>query len=119
MWQEAVTVGSYSMSAFSVLTRRDRSLPPDAADNELPRTVGDERSRGSGDGGGAEEAEVTMVCGPMPPDQDLDQRIYSVATDRTINSLMTQYKKRKQVRVTSRHITSRSICELLGTDGRR
>ena len=62
---------------------------------------------------------MTMVCGPMPPDEDLDQRIYSVATDRTINSLMTQYKKRKQVRVTSRHITSRSICELLGTDGRR
>ena len=106
MWQEAVTVGSYSMSAFSVLTRRDRSLPPDAADNELPRTVGDERSRGSGgDGdGGADEAEVTMVCGPMPPDEELDQRIYSVATDRTINSLMTQYKKRKQVRVTSRRV---------------
>ena len=94
------------MRQRSLLTRRDRSLPPDAADNELPRTVGDERSRGSGgDGdGGADEAEVTMVCGPMPPDEELDQRIYSVATDRTINSLMTQYKKRKQVRVTSRRV---------------
>ena len=60
--------------------------------NELPLTVG-EAVRETGSEGGE-----TLVCGPMPSHEDLDHRVYSVATDQTINSLMSQYKKRKQVR---------------------